>query len=78
VPFPNTADQSFRRQPESVSRFASQTKSGTTPNPRKQLDTVEPHAHPVHPQTILPAGSGRPEWRCDGVDIERFSVLLAR
>ena len=29
VPFPNTADRSFERQP-SVSRFASQTRSGTS------------------------------------------------
>jgi hypothetical protein len=59
VPFPNTADQSFRRQPEGVSRFASQTRSGTTPNLRKQPDGDRAPRTSGAPNNILPAGYGR-------------------
>src|SRR6056297_1271646 len=59
VPFPNTADRSFERQP-SVSRFASQTRSGTTPNLRSTPDGDRaPHTSGA-PTNILPAGYVRP------------------
>ncbi len=56
VPFPNTADRSFERQP-SVSRFASQSRSGTTPNLRRHPNGDRGPRTPGAPANSLPGSS---------------------
>jgi hypothetical protein len=69
-------DMSARPQPTSHFEDNPKASAGSRVRPSRERPRtyansptiIEPHAHPVHPPTILPAGSDRANWairRCD-------------